>query len=119
MDLVTYALIKKYVKASLAGAGAVQGQDGKSAYEIAVQNGYSGSEQDWIASLTGKSGETPYIGSNGNWFIGAVDTGVPATPTMDYNDLANKPSLNGKTLEGEVELDSIPLDTIDLLFRKE
>jgi hypothetical protein len=44
MDLVTYALCKKYVKASLAGAGALKGEDGKSAYEIAVQNGYSGSE---------------------------------------------------------------------------
>jgi hypothetical protein len=44
MDLVTYALCKKYVKASLAGAGALKGEDGKSAYEVAVQNGYSGSE---------------------------------------------------------------------------
>ena len=44
IDLVTYALVKKYVKASLAGAGALKGEDGKSAYEIAVQNGYSGSE---------------------------------------------------------------------------
>ena len=46
-DLVTYALLKKYVKASLSGAGALKGEpgkDGKSAYEIAVQNGYSGSE---------------------------------------------------------------------------
>lgn len=44
MDLITYALCKKYVKASLAGAGALQGNDGKSAYEIAVEHGYSGSE---------------------------------------------------------------------------
>ena len=26
----------------------------------------------------GKDGETPYIGSNGNWWIGATDTGVKA-----------------------------------------
>lgn len=45
MDLITYALLKKYVKASLAGAGALKGEPGKSAYEIAVENGYSGSEQ--------------------------------------------------------------------------
>jgi len=118
-DLVTYALCKKYVKASLAGAGAIQGKDGKSAYQIAVENGYSGSEKDWISSLTGKSGETPYIGSNGNWFIGAVDTGVSATPSMNYNDLTNKPTLNGETIEGDVEINSIPLSDIDLLFRKE
>ena len=39
IDLVTYALCKKYIKASLAGAGALKGDkgdDGKSAYEIAV-----------------------------------------------------------------------------------
>ena len=27
-------------------------------------------------SVDGKDGLTPYIGSNGNWFIGEIDTGV-------------------------------------------
>jgi len=27
----------------------------------------------------GEPGDTPYIGSNGNWWIGTTDTGVPAT----------------------------------------
>lgn len=116
MDIVTYALLKKYVKASLAGAGGLQGQDGKSAYELAVEHGYSGSEEEWIASLTGVSGETPYIGNNGNWFIGAVDTGVRATPSTSYNDLTDKPTLNGETIEGEMEIQSIPLSVIDELF---
>ena len=86
MDIITYALAKKYIQASLAGAGALKGEDGASAYEIAVKNGYSGSDQQWIESLVGKSGDTPYIGGNGNWFVGAVDTGVAATPSMSYND---------------------------------
>ena len=30
-------------------------------------------------SPTGASGATPFIGENGNWWIGAKDTGVPAT----------------------------------------
>jgi hypothetical protein len=118
MDLVTYALLKKYVKASLAGAGAIAGKDGKSAYEIAVEHGYSGSEEEWIQSLT-KTAESPYIGENGNWFIGAVDTGVAATPTMSYNDLTDKPVLNGEIVEGEVEIATIPLSKIDELFGKE
>lgn len=116
MDIVTYALLKKYIKASLAGAGALQGQDGKSAYELAVEHGYSGSEEEWITSLTGVSGETPYIGTNGNWFIGAVDTGVGATPSMSYNDLTDKPTLNGDTIQGDMEIESIPLSFIDELF---
>lgn len=119
MDLVTYALCKKYVKASLAGAGALQGNDGKSAYEIAVQNGYSGSEQQWIESLVGQPGDTPYIGNNGNWFVGAVDTGVRAAAVTSYNDLEDKPTLNGETIQGDMEIESIPLNSIDELFRKE
>lgn len=119
MDLITYGLLKKYIKSSLAGAGALKGEDGKSAYELAVEHGYSGTEEEWVTSLTGKSGETPYIGGNGNWFIGAVDTGVLATPSMSYNDLTDKPTLNGETIEGDMEIESIPLSKIDILFGKE
>ena len=32
--------------------------DGKSAYEIAVENGFVGSEADWLASLKGEKGDT-------------------------------------------------------------
>lgn len=116
MDIITYSLLKKYVKASLTGAGALVGQDGKSAYEIAVEKGYSGSETEWIASLAGVPGETPHIGGNGHWFIGAVDTGVNATPSLSYSDLTNKPTLNGEIIDGDVEIESIPLSVIDDLF---
>lgn len=48
-----YALSKKYIRDSLSGAGAIRG---KSAYEIAVENGYTGTETEWLASLNGKDG---------------------------------------------------------------
>lgn len=118
MDIVTYALLKKYIKASLAGAGALQGKDGKSAYEIAVEKGYSGSEVEWINSLAGKPGDTPYIGANGNWFIGAVDTGVTAGPSRSYNDLEDKPTLNGETIQGDMEIQSISNETIEQLLER-
>lgn len=35
------------------------GKDGKSAYEIAVEHGFSGSEDDWLKSLHGKDGTSP------------------------------------------------------------
>ena len=38
-------------------AGYAIGADGKSAYEIAVDNGYSGTEAEWLDSLKGKSAE--------------------------------------------------------------
>ena len=44
-------LAKSYVKKSLAGAGALKGDRGKSAYEVAVDNGFDGTEQEWLASL--------------------------------------------------------------------
>ena len=54
------------------------GADGKSAYQIAVENGFTGTEAEWIESLKGKDGKTPYVGDNGNWFVGSDDTGKPS-----------------------------------------
>ncbi|MDE5885121.1 MAG: collagen-like protein [Oscillospiraceae bacterium] len=46
-------------------APGTNGKDGLSAYEIAVQNGFTGSETDWLASLQGKPGETGKQGLQG------------------------------------------------------
>lgn len=119
MDIITYALCKKQIGEALQGAGALKGQKGdpgKSAFEIAQKNGFSGTEQDWIESLVGqpgKDGLTPSIGANGNWFLGDKDTNIPARATQDYEDLQNKPSINGTPLSGDVEID-IPAKTSDL-----
>lgn len=56
------------------------GEDGLSAYEIAVIYGFNGTEAEWLDSLKGENGDpgiTPTIGENGNWFIGEMDTGIP------------------------------------------
>ncbi len=34
----------------------LHGEDGKSAYQIAVDNGFEGTEQEWLASLHGEDG---------------------------------------------------------------
>lgn len=41
------------------------GLNGKSAYEIAVANGYDGNEAQWLASLKGRDGERGRDGRNG------------------------------------------------------
>ena len=80
IDVVALALAKKYTKESLAGAGALKGEkgdpftyndfapkqllalkgengiDGKSAYQLAVEKGFVGTETEWIASLKGETG---------------------------------------------------------------
>lgn len=58
--------------------GGGTGADGKSAYEIAVDNGFVGDETEWLASLKGAKG----------------DSGTPGTPGTNgfgteaqYNDI--------------------------------
>lgn len=41
------------------------GADGKSAYQIAVENGFSGDEKTWLESLIGKQGEQGLQGEKG------------------------------------------------------
>lgn len=43
------------------GADGADGSDGKSAYEIAVEEGYAGTEEEWLASLKGADGFSPEI----------------------------------------------------------
>ena len=48
------------------GANGEKGSDGKSAYQIAVEQGYQGSESDWLSSLKGDKGEKGNTGAKGN-----------------------------------------------------
>ena len=79
---------------------------GKSAYEVAVENGFSGTEAEWLASLKGEpgapgapgkdgtDGKTPYVGDNGNWFVGSDDTGKPSRGAKgDKGDPGATPNL--------------------------
>jgi hypothetical protein len=34
--------------------------------------------REGIQGTPGRDGDTPYIGANGNWFVGGVDTKIPA-----------------------------------------
>ena len=47
------------------GANGEKGTDGKSAYQIAVEQGYQGSESDWLSSLKGDKGEKGDTGLQG------------------------------------------------------
>jgi hypothetical protein len=76
MDIISLILSKKYIEDTLAGAGALAG---KSAYDIACDNGFNGTPIEWLASL---QGDTPTIGPSGTWVIGDYDTGVIASPSL-------------------------------------
>ena len=83
MDIISYILSKRYIDDILAGTEALQG---KSAYDIAVENGFIGTEEEWLNSLIGSS---PIIGENGHWIINNIDTGVIASPDLSgyYSEL--------------------------------
>ena len=50
----------------LPGKNGVDGKDGKSAYQIAVAQGFAGSEAAWLASLKGEKGDKGDAGAGGS-----------------------------------------------------
>lgn len=66
--------------ADLKGDKGDAGEDGDSAYQIAVENGYSGTEQEWLASLKGADGQAGTNGINGkSAYELAVEAGYEGT----------------------------------------
>ena len=57
---------------------AVAGRPGASAYEIAVLNGYSGTQEQWLASLKGDKGDAGSAGAAGAnaviWYTSSAPT---------------------------------------------
>ena len=53
------------INARIVAAGGIQGERGYSAYDIATQNGYAGSEGEWLASLKGERGDAGPVGPQG------------------------------------------------------
>ena len=49
------------IDADLRIGGVIRGLDGKSAYQIAVENGFQGTEEEWLESLEGKAGYSPSV----------------------------------------------------------
>ncbi len=62
------------------GLWVISGMNGKSSYEIAVENGFKGSREEWIAALQGKDGLNGTDGTNGkNAYELAVENGFEGT----------------------------------------
>ena len=73
MDVSTRAYISNNVemfKSTTPGPKGVQGVDGKSAYDVAVVNGFVGDEAEWLLSLVGPTGAT----GNGIDSVAKTDT---------------------------------------------
>ena len=99
-DLYTQ-LLKKIEEAG-------HGADGKSAYEIAVEHGYVGTETEWLASLKGEPGETPDMSEypKTSEITTIVEREIEAA-TGDFHIHANKATLDRLTPELMQDLDGL------------
>lgn len=71
------------------GVAGPRGEKGYSAYEVAVKNGYTGTEAEWLATLKGEKGEKGEPGDKG-------ETGPAGTNGKDgANGTDGKPGTNG------------------------
>lgn len=98
------------------------------AYGLAVKRGFVGTIDQWLASLHGAKGDTPYIGVNGNWWIAGEDTGVgagyrgPVIPGgILYGDVNGDGEVNAKDarqillyLSGEITEAALRLELADV-----
>ena len=70
------------------GVAGPRGEKGYSAYEVAIKNGYTGTEAEWLATLKGEKGEKGEPGVNG------ID-GKPGTTGLSAYELAAKNGFSG------------------------
>lgn len=84
------------------------GADGKSAYEIAVEHGYVGTETEWLASLKGEPGETPDMSEypKTSEITTIVEREIEVA-TGDFHSHANKATLDAFTPELLQELSGL------------
>lgn len=84
-----YILASDYTDKTIEGAGGLKGEPGKSAYEIAVDNGFEGSEQEWLEYLkaSGVSPEEFKTALEGK--LDVNDVAVGAIADGEGNDIAN------------------------------
>lgn len=75
------------------------GSDGKSAYELAVENGYEGTLTEWLDSLTGEAGE-----DGASAYELAVENGYEGTLDEWLASLAGKDGVDGKDGKSAYEL---------------
>lgn len=94
-----------------AGAAGKDGAAGKSAYQIAVANGFDGTEQAWLASLKGEKGDKGDTGAAGakgekgdKGDPGKDGTDVDLTLYAKKNDLAAYLPKSGGMMSGDIDM---------------
>lgn len=103
---------KGIMKGALQG---LYGKDGLSAYEVAVENGFEGSETEWLTSLKGEQGEK---GDKGDTGIGVSGVYVGSGDMPDGYNVQIDPNGDALALDNyytKYEVDTIVGDIETLL----
>lgn len=81
------------------------GSDGRSAYEIAVANGFEGTEQEWLESIEGDQGDPGPPGEPG-------EPGQDGAPGLPGNEGPPGPGALAGPLNQRPEPNEVPLNQI-------
>ena len=117
-----FALTACYGASGKDGNNGIDGVNGKSAYELAVEKGYVGSETEWLASLAGENGQdgqsayelavkNGYVGSETKWLTSLIGAdGINGQNGKSAYELAKEAGFEGslaKWLDSLVGKDGI------------
>ena len=107
-----------------------KGDPGKSAYEIAVEQGFVGTEEEWLESLRGPQGDSAYQVAVEQGFVGTKDQWLESLrgpegpqgvsggflfPVMDFNPEDGVLTISG--LEQEIDRVRYDYATAELVIR--
>jgi hypothetical protein len=93
----------------IGGSGGGNGAPGKSAYQIAVDDGFTGSEEQWLASLHGEPGEPGPKGDDGDPGPKGDDGDIgPQGPKGDTGDTGQQGAKGNPGEKGETGLSGSP-----------
>lgn len=83
------------------------GDDGQTPYIGENGNWWVGTTDTGVKAQgeTGDDGQTPYIGENGNWWVGTTDTGVKAQGEKGDDAIAPQVRINADSNEWEISTD--------------
>ena len=102
----------------LPGKDGAKGADGKSAYEVAVSNGFVGNEAAWLASLKGEKGDKGDAGGSAGQAKASESARIPVTLTGNTGTMSinfSSPFAAIPTVNTDVEDPSGNIRTVTLV----
>ena len=102
--------------ALLEGSGAVDGINGKSAYQVAIDNGFVGTQAQWLESLIGNSAYEDWVANGGvGTFQDFLDEIIEPVRTELINEV-NRIVSTQHAVMTEAEFTALPVKNEDVIY---